>query len=172
MGRCIVIRHVGSCAYGVDFTRSPSAARWVYATSRTLSIPSVSKCTVNGYPVVAIGVRRRGVGSDNSSRRGLPCLRFLVGTVRGMAPSSRVHGKRYLQVTFVEGLYERLHEGFILVQHQISCLVWKWDGTRRPRPTRVSRWPERSWSPARSSRRRYPTQLEPGALGCTPGRSG
>jgi hypothetical protein len=87
--------------------------------------------------------------------------------------SSRfVCAERYLQATVVEGFHETLHEGFVLVPHQISCLVWKWDGTRRPRPTRVSRWPERSWSPARSSQRRSPTQLGPGARGCTQGRSG
>jgi hypothetical protein len=67
MGGCIEIRHVGCCAYGVDFTRSASAARWVYATSCTLIVPSVSRSTVKGNSaVVVIGVDRGERGGDNS----------------------------------------------------------------------------------------------------------
>jgi hypothetical protein len=57
MGGCIEVRHVGSCAYEVDFTRSPSAARWVYARSRTLIIPSVLMHTMKRNPVVLSCVR-------------------------------------------------------------------------------------------------------------------
>jgi hypothetical protein len=72
MGGCIEIRHVGCCAYGVDFTRFPSAARWVYATSCTLMVPSASRRTLNGSAVVVIGVDRRAIGRDNGARWCLP----------------------------------------------------------------------------------------------------
>jgi hypothetical protein len=68
MGRCIEIRRVGCCAYGVDFPHSPFAARWVYATSRMIMVPSASRRTLNGSAVVAIGVRRRGIGRDDGHR--------------------------------------------------------------------------------------------------------
>jgi hypothetical protein len=68
MGGCIEIRHVGCCAYGVDFTRSPSEARWVYATSRTLTAPPGPMRTMKCSPVVVIGVDRHGVGRDNGAR--------------------------------------------------------------------------------------------------------
>ena len=75
MGRCIEIRHVGCCAYGVDFTHSPSAARWVYATSCTLIVPSVSRRTVKGTSaVVVIGVDRGERGSDDGTAGACPCL--------------------------------------------------------------------------------------------------
>ena len=69
-GRCIEIRRVGYCAHGVDFTRTPSAARWVYATSHTLIVPSVSRRTVKGNSsVVVIGVGRHRVGRENGNHR-------------------------------------------------------------------------------------------------------
>jgi len=40
----------------------------IYATSRTLIVPYLSRRTVKGNSaVVMIGVRRRGVGSDNAT---------------------------------------------------------------------------------------------------------
>jgi hypothetical protein len=75
MGGCIEIRRVGCCAYGVDFTRSPSAARWVYATIRTSIAPSGSSRTAKESAVVAIGVGRRRVGRDNSSVSASPAHR-------------------------------------------------------------------------------------------------